>query len=508
MFDARASALAQHLLSTGLAQHERIGVLLFNAPEYLESYFAAFKVGLTPFNINYRYGPDELTYLLNDADTAALVFHASLAPALERIRARVPTVRHWIAVPEPGHPNPDWALDYETLVQIASARDLPSRRTSDDMLLMYTGGTTGMPKGVIWRHADVFAALGGGANILFGSGPLANAAEAGERARLQELSGTPPPPFAVIVAPLMHGTGQFTAFTGLGLAGTLAYLPGNRFDAAQLWSEIERLQANTVSIVGMAFATPMLEALRAEPKRWDLSCLRRIISSGTIWSAENKRGLIEQLPQLLLIDQLGSSEALGVGLSASAAGSDAPTARFLAGTNTAVFTEEGRRVAPGSGERGLLAISGPTPLGYHKDAEKSARTFRTLEGRRWSVPGDWATVDADGFIALLGRGSQVINTGGEKVFPEEVEEVIKRYPGVRDAAVVGLPDPRFGETICAVVELEAGASLTLAELSVHVKAALAPFKAPRQLLLAAVARQPNGKLDYAEILARALASVC
>jgi fatty-acyl-CoA synthase len=284
-------------------------------------------------------------------------------------------------------------------------------------------------------------------------------------------------------------------------------LPANRFDPIEMWSEVERLRVSGISIVGMAFAAPMLDALRAYPGRWDLSCMRRILSSGTIWSAENKRGLLEQLPQLTLFDSLGSSEALNLAVSATTTGSDAPTAHFTAGPNTAVFTEDGRRVVAGSGERGLVAVSGPSPLGYHKDPIKSARTFRTLEGRRWALPGDWATVDADGTIALLGRGSQVINTGGEKVFPEEVEEVIKRYPAVRDAAVIGLPDPRFGEVICAVVELESGATLSLAALSSHVKANLAAFKAPRRLLLAAVARQPNGKLDYTAIRAQALASV-
>ena len=508
MFEARASALARHFLSSGVAPQARIGALLYNGPEYLESYFAAFKVGLTPFNINYRYGPDELTYLLNDADASVLVFHASFAPNLERVRDKLPSLRHWIAVAEPGFPSPDWALDYETIIQVAVADGrAPSRRTPEDILLMYTGGTTGLPKGVMWRQSDVFAALGGGSIVVHNLGPLAAAAEAGERARASDADGLAPP-IAVVVAPLMHATGQFTGLSGLTMSGTLVYLPSKRFDPVELWSEVERVQANLLSIVGMAFATPMLEALRAHPGRWDLSCLKRIVSSGTIWSAENKRGLLEQLPRLTLIDTLGSSEALGLGLSTSTAESGLHTARFAGGPLTAVFREDGRRVQPGSGERGYLAVSGPIPLGYHKDPERSARTFRVLEGRRWSLPGDWATVEADGTIALLGRGSQVINSGGEKVFPEEVEEVIKRHEGVRDAAIVGLPDPRFGETICAVVELEPGASLTLEQLSAHVKQSLAAYKAPRRLLLAAVARQPNGKLDYAAIRARALASVC
>jgi 3-oxocholest-4-en-26-oate---CoA ligase len=506
-FDRRAEALAQHLIEAGLPRHARVGTLLFNAPEYLESLFAAFKVGLTPFNMNYRYGPEELLYLLHDADAAALIFHASLAPALERIRERAPGVRSWVAVPEPGLPLPEWAVDYETIAARPSARrGAPWGRSLDDCFFIYTGGTTGMPKGVVWRQCDMLAAMGGGGNLELQLSPLTSAAEAGERAR--QLDGKIPPGAAIslIAAPLMHGTGQFLAFITLTASGTLAFLPSNRFDAELLWGEASRLRAGTIGMVGTAFAGPMLQTLRAGKQRWDLSQLRRIASSGTIWSAENKRGLLELLPQLTLIDNLGSSEAVGIASATTSALTAAETARFAPTPWTAVFGDDGRRVAPGSGQRGLLAYGGPLPLGYHKDPQKSAQTFRTYEGRRWSVPGDWATVEADGAIALLGRGSLVINTGGEKVFPEEVEEVIKRYPGVRDAAVVGLPDERFGERICAVVELEPGISVTLAQLNTHVKGALASFKAPRQLLLAAVERQPNGKLDYAAVRALALAS--
>jgi fatty-acyl-CoA synthase len=223
-----------------------------------------------------------------------------------------------------------------------------------------------------------------------------------------------------------------------------------------------------------------------------------------MWGAENKQGLLKHLPHIMLIDSLGSSEALGLAGSTSGGGAAAGTAKFMAGPNAAVFTEDGRRVEAGSGERGLMAVGGHTPVGYYKDEEKSAKTFRVFEGRRWSVPGDWATLEADGSITLLGRGSQVINTGGEKVFPEEVEEALKTFPGVRDAAVVGVPDPRFGERICAVVEAAGEARPTLAELSAHVKSKLADYKAPRELVLGEVGRAPNGKLDYKAIRARAL----
>jgi fatty-acyl-CoA synthase len=288
--------------------------------------------------------------------------------------------------------------------------------------------------------------------------------------------------------------------------GTVACLPGTHFNAQTLWEEAARLRATSAAIVGMAFAAPMLDVLEANPGRWDLSNLRRLGSSGTVWSMENKQGLLRHIPNCAIFDSLGSSEAVGMGASASAAGAEAQTAKFMVGPNSAVFTEDGRRVEPGSGERGQVAVSGFLPLGYYKDPEKTARTFPEFEGRRWSVPGDFATVESDGSLTLLGRGSQVINTGGEKVFPEEVEEAIKRFPGVRDAAVVGVPDKRFGERICAVVDIAVGEP-SLAQISEHVRIHLAAYKAPRELVLAPIHRAPNGKLDYKSVRTQALAAL-
>ncbi|HEX5378250.1 MAG TPA: AMP-binding protein [Phenylobacterium sp.] len=495
-FDRRANALAAHFLAAGLTRQSKVAAYLYNGPEYLETYFAAFKAGLAPFNTNYRYGGDELTYLFDNADAEAVVFHSAFAEMADKVRGRLPKVKTWVCVAEPGFPIPDWAVDYEAVAAPGADRvEAPWGRSGDDLLLMYTGGTTGMPKGVMWRQEDLFKALGGGANLLLGLPPLETCAEAGDRARAAEASGEPLA-ITIPVAPLMHATGQFISFGTLTSAGAIATLTSRRFDPANLFDEVERLGVSGLIIVGPAFASPMLETLEANPGRWTMPSLRRIISSGAMWGAENKQGLLKHLPNIMLIDSLGSSEALGLAGSTSGGGAAAGTAKFVAGPNAAVFTEDGRRVVAGSGERGLVAVGGFTPVGYYKDEEKSAKTFRTFEGRRWSVPGDWATLEEDGSITLLGRGSQVINTGGEKVFPEEVEEALKRFPGVRDAAVVGVPDPRFGERICAVVEASAGARLTLGELSAHVKGLLADYKAPRELVLAPVGRAPNGKLDY------------
>ena len=505
-FDRRANALARFMLDRGLTHQSKMAAFLFNAPEYLESYYAAFKAGLVPVNTNYRYGADELTYLFDNADAEAVVFHASFAPVIDQIRGRLPLVKTWLAVGLPGHPVPAWADDYEAIAAKGADQVVaPWGRSGDDLLFMYTGGTTGMPKGVMWRQEDLFKTLGGGSNLIEALPAYETPQDAGARALATERGDAGVLRKAVAAAPLMHATAQFTCLSVLTGGGTVITLPSQKFSAMELFDEVDRLRASSISIVGLAFAAPMLETLNANPDRWDLTCLRAIGSSGTVWSYENKQGLLKHVPACVLFDSLGSSEAVGIGGSSSSAGTEAKTAQFVLGPNTAVFSEDGRRIEPGSGERGLLALSGFLPMGYYKDPEKSAKTFPTFEGRRWSVPGDFATVDADGNLKLLGRGSQVINTGGEKVFPEEVEEALKKHAAVRDAVVVGVPDPRFGERICAVVDVRPGAETpSLAELASHVRQHLADYKAPRELVLAPVVRSPNGKVDYKASKALAL----
>ncbi|MEY4174639.1 MAG: hypothetical protein RI900_1804, partial [Actinomycetota bacterium] len=283
-------------------------------------------------------------------------------------------------------------------------------------------------------------------------------------------------------------------------------LPGRHFDPVELLDTIERDRVNSISIVGDAFAKPMLRALDAEPDRWDISSLRVIISSGVIWAAETKAGLLCHNSRLIMIDSLGSSEAIGMATNTTTADSATSTAKFSLGPNTKVLTEDGREVLAGSGERGRVALRGRTPIGYFKDEAKTAATFVLHDGVRWSIPGDWAEVEADGTLKLYGRGSQCINTGGEKVYPEEVEEALKLHPSVADAAVVGLPDDRFGEAITALVEANAGHTVDEAVLIAHVKERLAHYKAPKKVLgIDTVGRAPNGKLDYKRLKAEALA---
>ncbi|HEX5376966.1 MAG TPA: AMP-binding protein [Phenylobacterium sp.] len=503
-FDARADALAAHLIARGVTHEAKVAAYLYNSPEYLETYFAAFKAGVAPINTNYRYGGDELTYLFDNADAQVVVFHASFTDMIESIKPRLPSVKLWIGVAEPGHPVPAWADDYDAIVARTPAQrpaKAPWGRSGDDLMLLYTGGTTGMPKGVMWRQDDLFNVIGAGGQAVQGIPPIERPQDAGDRLDLSLPRG----PLSLICCPLMHGTGQFSAFITMNLGGTIALLPSRQFSAIELWNEAERLKADGIVIVGLAFSTPMLEALEANPGRWDLGSVKSMSSSGSMWSQENKRGLLSFCTNAMIFDSFGSSEAVGLGASASAPGAEVETAAFMLGPNCAVFTEDGRRVVPGSGERGLVAVSGFLPQGYYKDPEKSDRTFKMMEGQRWSVPGDWAEVNADGTLKLLGRGSQCINTGGEKVFPEEVEEALKTHPYVRDAVVVGLPDPRFGERICAVVEPDGVHELTLADMSEHVRAHLAAYKAPRELVVVdSIGRAPNGKVDYKAVKDRAL----
>jgi fatty-acyl-CoA synthase len=283
----------------------------------------------------------------------------------------------------------------------------------------------------------------------------------------------------------------------MALGGAIVSLPSRHLDASELWDEVVERRVTAIVIVGQAFAGPMLDELDAHPGQRDLSSVQVITSSGVMWNEENKAGLLRHMPQAILFDSYGSSEGVGLGGSVSVGGAAAPTAKFMLGPSCAVFTDDGRRVEPGSGEQGMVAISGYIPLGYYKDATKTAQTFRTFEDRRWSVPGDWAEVTEDGTLHLLGRGSVCINTGGEKVFPEEVEEVLKTHASVRDAVAVGVQDARFGEAICAVVEAEEGLTLDLGTLADHVRTTLAPYKAPRHLVVVdSIGRAPNGKVDY------------
>ncbi|HET9731540.1 MAG TPA: acyl-CoA synthetase [Acidimicrobiales bacterium] len=495
--ERRANGIADVLRSAGLGREDKAAHYLYNCPEYLESLFAMLKISVAPVNTNYRYGDDELVYLWDNADAAAVVFHGTFTERVAALRPRVPKVKLWIRVDDGSGPCPDWAVDYEEAAASHPDRVVtPGGRSGDDLYILYTGGTTGMPKGVLWRQEDILLTMNNQA--------LRRYEETDSREQVAaKLDG--PGPVHLPACPLMHGTGAFTSFGAFDTGGSVVTLTNRTFNVVELLDAIQREKVNTMAIVGDAFAKPMLAALDAEPGRWDISSLIMVASSGVMWSEATKQGLLRHHSGMILADAFSSSEALGMGSSVSTGTGAAQTAKFILSPNARVVTEDGRDIEPGSGDIGMVAVGGRQPLGYYKDAEKTARTFKVIDGKRYSIPGDYATVEADGTLRILGRGSVCINTGGEKVYPEEVEEVMKEHPNVLDAVAVGVPDERFGEAICAVVEPRPGQTVDEGDLIAHVKSKLASYKAPKRVLtVSTIGRAPNGKVDYKRLRQEAI----
>ena len=497
----RAARLAAFLNGHGLGAGSKVALYLHNRPEYLEATFAAFKVRAATANVNYRYLEPELRYLLDNCDAEAVVFDAEFADRLGNVRGSLPKLRAFLCVgADEQHPVPEWAPDYERAVA-ASAPMPPIERSAEDLWLLYTGGTTGMPKGVMWPHRSMLGAAGAATFAAIKAPVPSDLDEVvaavrtfHERDKVIRL---------LPAAPLMHGTAALTSMAVLSSGGRVVTLTSRSFDAHELCRAVQAHRVSQLTIVGDAFARPINEALaeadaRGEP--YDLSSLKVILSSGVMWSQQAKDEL-HRWCDATLADALGSSEGIGFANSIARPGRSASTGRFALGEHARVVTEEGVDVVPGSGQRGLLAVGGPIPIGYYNDAEKTAATFRTIDGRVWSVPGDYATVEADGTIQLLGRGSACINTAGEKVYPEEVEEVLKLHPRVLDANVVGVADDKWGQAVAAVVSVAPSAngdgSPDEAELVAHAKSHLAGYKCPKRVVVVdEVRRGPNGKPDY------------
>jgi acyl-CoA synthetase (AMP-forming)/AMP-acid ligase II len=495
VFEQRASSLAAWLTTrAGLAAQAKVGLYLVNHPSYLEAFYASLRASVVPVNTNFRYTGDELVHLWVDGDVEAVVFHRRFTDTIEAIRPQLTGIREWLCVDDGTGPAPSWATPYESAIQDGWNTGSVSVPTSgDDLVLLYTGGTTGMPKGVMWRQDDLFSLLNASALKPY---PIDEGLDGIRRARLERGPGFT----SVVACPLMHGTGTLTAVTTLLGGGCVVTLQQPGFDPVELLDVAATQHADGIVIVGDTFAKPIAAALDDRPGHWDLGELKLICSSGTMWSEPVKARLSRHVPNTLFLDALGSSEALGLGSSVSGGANPTSTASFLLGENAVVLDDDNAPIAPGSGAVGRLAVKGRCPLGYYKDTTKSARTFPVIDGVRYSVPGDLATVEADGSIRLLGRGSAVINTGGEKVFAEEVEEVLKTYPGVADAGVVGVPDERFGTAVAAVVATRA--TIDADDLVAHVRARLASFKAPRHIVFADdLGRAPNAKLDYAALRA-------
>ena len=490
--EARANQLAHYLAAQGIGPGDHVGIYAYNSVEWVETAWAVFKLRAIWININYRYVKDELQYLLTNADLQALVYAREFSPLVAALLPELPDLQHLLVVEDGSDAEPAaGSVSYETaLAGQSEARDF-GPRSGDDLYILYTGGTTGMPKGVVWRHEDVFYALGGGTD------PVTNTRITDPAFMVEKGAGGPM--VHLPVAPLMHGATQWCVM-GQSFVGSKIVLMA-KFDPDAVWRLVGEESVNSVMITGDAMGKPLVEQLDApEAGTYDLSSLLAVVSSAALFSAPVKDQFFERLPQLVITDAIGSSEGGNNGMTVVTAGNTAmksgPTVHLLG--ETVVFDENLELVAPGSGVIGKIARSGDIPVGYYNDPKKTAEVFIEVQGRRYVMPGDYATVEEDGSITLLGRGSIVINSGGEKIFPEEVESAVRSHPDVMDAIVCGAPDERWGQTVAAIVQPRVGHSApSLEALQEHCRASIAGYKLPRRLhVVDAVERSPSGKPDY------------
>ncbi|MER7817561.1 acyl-CoA synthetase [Streptomyces sp. NPDC096153] len=486
--DAAANRIAHHLADAGLKPGEHLGLHLYNGVEYLQTVLGCLKARLVPVNVNYRYVEEELVYLYRDADLAALVFDAEFTGRVAAALPRTEKLRHLVRVGVPGRDAPD--LDCTAFTD-AEASGSPERgfgaRSADDQFIIYTGGTTGMPKGVMWRQEDLFfAGLGGGAPT---GEPVKRPEELAERVAAggDGITFFPTPP-------LMHGTSTLTSFIGFGFGQRVVL--HRKYVPEEVLRTIERERVTSVSLVGDAMLRPLVDALNGPRKGTDLSSLFSVSSSGAIMSETVREQFRALAPQVMLLDNFGSSES---GFNGTATEDSGPEKGFRLRVNHRTQVVDPVTHEPVAvGEPGRIAQRGHVPLGYYNDPAKTAETFFRRGDERWVLLGDMATVDEEGVVTVLGRGSQCINTGGEKVYPEEVEQALKAHPDVYDALVAGVPDPKWGNHVAAVVQLREGApALDLESVQAHCRSRLAGYKIPRQLVLApAIQRSPSGKADY------------
>jgi acyl-CoA synthetase (AMP-forming)/AMP-acid ligase II len=490
--EARANQLAHYLAAQGIGPGDHVGIYSYNSVEWVETAWAVFKLRAIWININYRYVKEELRYLLTNADLKALVFQREFSPLVGELLSELPDLRHVIVI-EDGTDAPDPSAEsvhYEdALAGQPTERDFEPR-SGDDLYILYTGGTTGMPKGVVWRHQDVFYALGGGTD------PTTNT-------RIEDpgtivAKGAGGGLVHLPVAPLMHGATQWCVM-GQSFVGSKIVLMA-KFDPHHVWNLVQTEKVNSVMITGDAMGKPLIESLRDDNIEYDLSTLLAVVSSAALFSAPVKDEFFTQLPHIVITDAIGSSEGGNNGMTVVTAGNTAmksgPTVHLLG--QTVVFDEELNEVKPGSGVIGKIARSGDIPVGYYNDPKKTAEVFITVRGTRYVMPGDYATVEGDGSITLLGRGSIVINSGGEKIFPEEVESAVRSHPDVMDAIVCGAPDDRWGQTVAAIIQPRVGHTApTLEAIQEHCRTTIAGYKLPRRLhVVDAVERSPSGKPDY------------
>ena len=494
-YDLRSSKIATALSEAGLSSNSKAGLYLNNSNEYLICQNAIFKVGGCPINVNYRYVEEELIYLLENSDSEAVFYHACYGERIKRISNSLPNIKVWIEISDGTKSQFNDCLHYENLIAEMNPMDR-IYRDPETIYMLYTGGTTGMPKGVMYKQGEFLIYLFRTLKAMGYDVPedLNNLTE-----RIKEQDKDNNFIKSLVGCPLMHGTGMWLgAFLPLNLGGTVITTPNLGFDANQLWSQVEDKSVTNIVIVGDAFAKPMLNALDIAKKTgnpFDIESVRTIISSGVMWSEEVKNGLLEH-HDMQLMDTMGSTEG-GMGSSVSTRDNPPKTAKFSINPGVIILADDGETLEPGSDKVGLIGTSGLVPEGYYKDEKKSAQTFKEIDGVRYSFPGDYAKYEQDGTITLLGRGSNCINSAGEKIYPEEVEEAIKRNDEVFDCLVVGLPDEKFGQKVIAVVSLVKDANISETKLLEATREFIAGYKLPKGIIFKdVVQRAPNGKADY------------
>lgn len=490
-FDARTNRVARAMLAAGLPVGARTAILARNIPEFIEIACAAFKARLSHVNINYRYTTAEIDYVLADCQAHALFYQGEFAALVAPLFGALPNLTLDVQIDDGGA--------YAAMAAEGDGSPLDIRRSPDDGYLLYTGGTTGKPKGVMWRSGD--------ARTSQLEAPTIKTVVRDMAGHVAMVAANAAPGRVIPACPLMHGAGLNSSMAELVGGGTAILLPNTRFDAEQLWDEAERSKATRILIVGDVFARPMAQALQKFPGRWDLSAMRVISSAGLMWSREVKQILVQHLPQVTLVDILGASEASGFGYAVTTATSETPTGYFEPGRQTVIVELETDRIleADQPGE-GWLARRPPFALGYHGDPVKTASVYRMVNGELLAIPGDMAARDADGRLRLIGRGNMVINTGGEKVFAEEVEEAMKRAPAIEDAIIVGVPDPTWGKTVIGLATVSQGYDEAAARTSML--GDLAAYKLPKRIIvLDELPRHASGKSDYRRALEIAMAEL-
>lgn len=487
----RMNNIARNLHAKGIKPRDKVAFYMRNGIEYGELSGACFLGSLTHVNVNYRYKPEEVRYIVDNSDATVVVYAREFRDTVAQIHNQLGKVKVFVEVSD----TPDvasFATQYEKLATTGNGEEPTHARSPDDELFIYTGGTTGMPKGVIYRHGDLATALL--ARIALATGVVPT--ELKQITDFVTAAGETNTRY-MPTCPQMHGTGFFGTIATTMAGGTVVTVDNASLDPHAIWRSVEKNRVTSMAIVGDPFAKPLLQALDEEPGKYDTTSVVGIGSSGAMWSAEVKQGLINHMPQVVLTDSFASTEALGMGASVTQKGIAPKTAAFMMGPNAMVIDEDDQPIEPGSGKSGRLAVGGLLPLGYYKDEQKTNSLFRIINGQRYSIPGDHAIVEADGRITVLGRGSNCINTAGEKVFPEEVEETLKRHPSIEDCLVIGVPDDKWGQAVTGVVKLANGAKFDEAELRTHVRDSLAGYKTPKRILIAGVnLRAPNGKADY------------